>query len=473
MHKTLRLIFVFVFLLGWSCLAGCKKAYDQPQDRRDFDPMLTVNYAIKQLQLLPQNSLITDDIIISGIVVMDDREGNFYKKIAVQDTTGGIEVLIDQNNLYNDFPVGRKIYIKCKGLYIGSYGQNIQLGYTPDGNGSLSDIPFTFIDDFIVKASFPHTINTDTLLLSDLLVPNDNRHRLNTLITLKNVEFAAIGLSFAEPAAIQSATNRQVQDCNGKQMALRTSGYAKFQAEKIPEGNGYVTALYSRYNNSPQLYIRHPNDLVLNQDRCNGSTAIDEPVTIADIRSLVTSPADSIVSLASYMITGVVISDKGSGNIVTSNIVLQDNSAGIVVRFSGTPSYAQGDSLLIDITGGKLSWYANLLQISGVSTSKVSKLGIGKQVTPRVVTIAEVLSNYPLWESTLVKIKNATVVGGGTFSGNKTISDGTASMTMYTRSAATFAAEPVPTGAAHFTGILGIFGSTHQLLLRSYADVEQ
>lgn len=464
--------FLFCVLCSFT-LPGClKKDYDQPPDTRSYDPGIPVNYAISDLSLLPQGIAIREDIVIAGIVIMDDKEGNYYKKIVVQDSSGGIEVLLDQNNLYNDFPVGRKVYIKCKGLYVGAYGQNPQLGYAPDATGNLSDIPFTLINDYVVKANYPNQLIPDTLSIDQLANPGAAKLHLNTLVTIRDVEFSATGISFAEPASIQSATNRMLQDCNSNKITLRTSGYSKFQSFEVPAGKGTITAIYTRYNNTPQLYIRSPEDALLNGERCDGAVVVAEPLPVAVIRALVESPADSVASLPNYKITGVVISDKGSGNIVTSNIVLQDASGGIVVRFSGTPSFVLGDSLVIDITGGKLSWYNNLLQVSGIATAKVSKLAAGKSISPRIATIEQVIANYSIWESTLVKIANATVAGGGTYSGNKTISDATGSMVMYTRSAALFAGEDVPAGAAGFTGILGIYGTTKQLLLRSLADVE-
>ncbi len=39
---------------------------------------------------------ITDDLIVDAVVVADDKGGNFYKKLVLQDETGGIEVLINQ-----------------------------------------------------------------------------------------------------------------------------------------------------------------------------------------------------------------------------------------------------------------------------------------------------------------------------------------------------------------------------------------
>jgi hypothetical protein len=35
---------------------------------------------------------VTDDLIISGIVNADDKDGNFYKVITLQDSTGGIQI---------------------------------------------------------------------------------------------------------------------------------------------------------------------------------------------------------------------------------------------------------------------------------------------------------------------------------------------------------------------------------------------
>jgi len=465
--KYVQILFIITSVSG--CL---KRNFDAPPDTTGYDPGLVVNYAIRDLVLLPQNTVITDDITISGIVVMDDKEGNYYKKIVIQDTTGGIEILLDQNSLYNDYPVGRKVYVQCKGLFIGAYGQNPQLGYMPDATGNLSNIPFSLISNHVVKASYPHVPAPDTFTISQLAIPDKAKARLNTLIAIKDVEFSAVAVPFAEPAGIQSATNRMLQDCNGDEITLRTSGYAKFQALIVPSGNGVITAIYTRYKNTPQLYIRGADDALLTGARCNGAIGVQKPISIDSVRSLVTSTEDSVAALASYKITGVVISDKGSGNIVTSNIVLQDITGGIVVRFSGTPSFALGDSLLIDITGCKLSWYNKLLQVSGVPVSKASRLNTGNTIMPRLATIDQVMANYNLWESTLVKIANAMVIEGGTYSGSKTLSDDSGSMMLYTRPAASFSGENVPAATASFTGILGAYGSSKQLLMRNLSDVE-
>lgn len=84
---------------------------------------------------------IKENIIIEGRVSTTDQPGNFYKSFFIQDETGGMEIKLGRNGLYNDYLEGQKIVIKCQGLYVGDYGSNkngngygmAQLGYTGEG----------------------------------------------------------------------------------------------------------------------------------------------------------------------------------------------------------------------------------------------------------------------------------------------------------------------------------------------------
>ena len=71
---------------------------------------------------------ITDSILIGGIISADDRSGNFYKTLVLQDSTAGITIRLDESGLYNNYMQGRHIYIKCKGLFLGAYNGLVQLG---------------------------------------------------------------------------------------------------------------------------------------------------------------------------------------------------------------------------------------------------------------------------------------------------------------------------------------------------------
>ena len=78
--------------------------------------------------VFPENS--TD--YIEGYVSSSDETGNIYKTIYIQNAlenpTEGFVLSVDAVSTYTRFPQGSKVYIKLKGLAVGTYGELIQLG---------------------------------------------------------------------------------------------------------------------------------------------------------------------------------------------------------------------------------------------------------------------------------------------------------------------------------------------------------
>lgn len=482
-HNTMKKIFFGAAVVAATAftISSCvKKDFDTPPDTSNYDPQLEVTHTIAELKAMPMNSPLDTNGVIAGIVVMDDRSGNYYKKIVIQDSTGGIEILIDQNNLYNDFPVGRKIYVKFKGLYLGEYGQNKQLGYTPDASGSLSNISFVDVDQFIVKANYPNPIVADTFTLAELSNPTAMSKHLNTLIAIKDVEFAddAAGIPYAQIASLASATNRTVKDCNGATITLRTSGYAKFQPELTPTGKGTMVGIYTRYNNTPQLYIRDVNDVQLNDSiRCNG-TVMRQPDFIT-VDSLKKYYQGGDVTLPALKIRGIVISDASNGNVSSGNVVLQggNDDKGIVLYYGGNTIYNVGDSLEVNITGAVLKEYRGKLELENVTTSKTTRLGTGKVITPKAVTVSDIVANFNDYESTLVTLSNITWESGYTTIngnvGNLRVTDATGTIVHYSANSASFKDFVLPPSpATSITGIIERYNNTIQLRIRNTNDIK-
>lgn len=466
-----------ILLAGYICsVSSCIKKPDVPPDSSGYDPHLNVTHTIAQIRAMPQGIVIAYDYVISGIVVMNDERGNYHNKIVIQDATGGIEICLNKSHLYLDYPVGRKVYLKCKGLFPGNNNQNLQLGAATTIDGSVTDIPELLIKDYVIKANYPNVITSDTLSLLTLSSLYTGRQYLNKLVTIRRAEFAIdnIGVPYAQPSGISSSTNLILKDCTGAGISLRTSAYATFQSVTTPAGNGTITGIYTVNNGTPQLYIRDTTDVRFNAARCDGT--LPGPtgcIPIATIRNLCPAYTDSIHALPAIRICGVVISDKEADNIAPTNIVLQDGDKGIVIRFPEAHSFLMGDSVIIDVKDATLSWSANLLHISNIALGKAIKVASGKTIIPRLATIAQIHEHYSDWESTLVKINNVTVTNGGTFSGSKMMNDGSnGTLTLYTRGAASFAGEWIAQTPRNYTGILSIFNNTRQLQMRNIADAE-
>lgn len=193
----------------------------------------------------------------------------------------------------------------------------------------------------------------------------------------------------------------------------------------------------------------------------------------AELRALFTGSTTAAPN--GKKITGIVISDRSTGNLNGQNIYLQQGNgkAGICVRFTAAHSFNLGDSIDVEVSGQEISEFRGLLQVNNVPLSYASLVASGKSITPRTTTIADINTNYEAWESTLVQITGITSITGGsngTWSGSVTISSGANSLIIFTSSFAGFASVAYPATPQRITGYLTPFNTTKQLALRAASD---
>jgi Family of unknown function (DUF5689) len=262
-------------LLATSIIISCNKKFDEPP--APSDPNITVTTTIKDLKAMHTVSGayddITTDIIISGIVVADDKSGNLYKSIYIQDATGAINVLLDANNLYTTYPVGRRVFIKCKGLVLSDYNRMIQLGIRSVVNGTTSQeaIPSSLIRNYVIGGSIGNVVNAKTVTISSISTSMQDEN-LGTLIKLDNYEVNAGDTSktFADTSASKNSANIGVNNCaRDGAVIIRTSGFSNFAGQKPKKGNGSLLAIYTVFGSTKQLLLRDTADMQFTNARCN------------------------------------------------------------------------------------------------------------------------------------------------------------------------------------------------------------
>ncbi|HDP75537.1 MAG TPA: hypothetical protein ENN49_06660 [Bacteroidales bacterium] len=234
--------------------------FDQP---RFGSEVPAKNTTIEQLKLLYDGSAlypIPYDLVIEGVITANDESGNLYKQLFIEDETGAIEFKVDVTGLYTDFPVGTKIRINCKYLYLGTYGGVIQLG--GNNNGSIGRLPASdFYKNVFVISTGNEVSVTETSIaqLSDSLI--------GKVVTLSGVQFAdnEMGKTYAESSV---PTNRILEEVTtGRTIIVRTSNYANFAGVELPTGRGKITAVLTKYNSDYQLTIRKVGEVRLIEPR--------------------------------------------------------------------------------------------------------------------------------------------------------------------------------------------------------------
>ncbi|SUB89519.1 Uncharacterised protein [Porphyromonas macacae] len=259
---------ILIALCAVFTFASCD--YNNPDEPSmpDYSPDIKRTHSITELKKLYKTggTVIKDAVIIKGKVSTDDIEGNFYKSLSIQDETGGIEIKLAGSNLGRLYPQGSTVVVYCKGLVLGQYGNQINLGYKAAEE--------RYENAFIPEFQIPQTLKLMGLgKVSPRILTIDqlDKKYANTLVTIPEVQFvkSELGQTYADAANKEAnkAINRTLIDKAGKTVIVRTSSYARFAGKRLPGGSGSITALLSYFGNTAQLYIVYEKDVELNEPR--------------------------------------------------------------------------------------------------------------------------------------------------------------------------------------------------------------
>ena len=175
-----------------------KPAVDQPVDMK-------ANTTIADLAAMYETGkpwTVDKNIVISGIVSTTDKYGNFYKSFYIQDETGGMEIKLGKNGLYNDYLPGQRIYVDCNGLELGMYGYKagsgngmVQIGFNngTDDTYETSYIESSIlIDTHVFKGEVEAEVEPVELTVDQLPGSGDTQatnEYLGQLVTIKNLHY--------------------------------------------------------------------------------------------------------------------------------------------------------------------------------------------------------------------------------------------------------------------------------------------
>ena len=264
--KKLMLGIGYTFML-MSCVKD--RDFDPPENNCVSDLTVNTTYAEVKDLYVDETIQIQQDLIIAGYVISSDQAGNFFNILYFQDNPSGpvegLQLEVDLRDSHLFFPVGSKIYIKLKGLYLGKSRDVFKIGgtFTSFGNISVGRLPANAIDKHLF-ISCQEKVELQPLWTS---IENLQPSLTNTLVQLEDLELESseLGKTFAVE---REETERILIDCDGNEIVMLNSGYSDFQSEILPEGNGSLIGVLLREKEEFKLAIRDLDDLDFRQDRC-------------------------------------------------------------------------------------------------------------------------------------------------------------------------------------------------------------
>lgn len=215
---------------------------------------------------------VTEDLQIKGTVIGNDIEGNIYNEVIIDDGTGAFIICIAQGGLYGYLPVGQQILIDLKGLYIGAYGQQGEVGtpYTSkSGSTYVSRMSrFLWANHYkLIGSANPSSVVPEVFDTKRMTDTKYLESHCGKLMTLKDVEIsAADGKATFAPddgsvALTANCANRNFKGISSSQLVLRTSTFADFAGNVMPTGKVDVTGIFTRFRNTWQILMRTESDI--------------------------------------------------------------------------------------------------------------------------------------------------------------------------------------------------------------------
>ncbi len=210
----------------------------------------------------------TEPTQIKGVVTGNDVQGNIYNQIAIEDGTGSMIICVAQGGMFGQLQVGREIIVELQDLYIGSYGQQPEIGtpYTnKNGRTYVSRMPRSLWQSHFkmlgMKSASPTEFDKTMLGNGDYMKENCGR-----LMTIKGVKFQGANgkkvFAADKDKDAANSVNRSLQGISSNQLVVRTSTYADFANKTLPQGEVDITGIFTRYNNTWQVLIREESDIV-------------------------------------------------------------------------------------------------------------------------------------------------------------------------------------------------------------------
>ena len=244
--------------------------------------------------------------VISGKVISSDQAGNVYKSVYIYDESSesAIELKLMVSN-YVYFHVGQTLFVKTKGLAIGSYRYMLSVGGMPTAediakgyaNRNLENT--LFVDQHVFKGELGSLTEDDTLVINSsnykTALNDDALGRLvrfegltytegsfdgdkypqylettypngSTTAVYENKYYSEEGLTPTYAYSYggnryygSSLFNYENATTTSGNYILRVSGYSNFALQPLPTNGakGNITAIYTKYSSKSGGYIKY------------------------------------------------------------------------------------------------------------------------------------------------------------------------------------------------------------------------
>ncbi len=194
--------------------------------------------------------LIDREIFIEGRIISTDQYGGFYRRIVVEDNTGGIEIRVDLQDYHRSYPYRCIFKVACNSLTISDYGGQLQLGM-----GERGYIPDVHLSMFLMRVGTVSEFLPMTLTIDEIKAEHISRW-----VCFNDVQFEQQG-------AWYGPEDRYIVDSEGRRLLVHTPQQTKFAEYMLPVGSGLIEGVLGVFNGTYQLEVWNDRFAIMEEER--------------------------------------------------------------------------------------------------------------------------------------------------------------------------------------------------------------
>lgn len=213
---------------------------------------------IAELRRLHTGGSVTveGDISVSGRITADDRSGNFYRTLVLEDEDAGMEIRAAVDRLHVDFPVGCRVTLRLRGLALGSSCGVLQAG-APSAPGSRYPTDYIPSRPALDAALHRLAYSVEPVEAARISLTQLATERCGTLVRIDGLRY--------EPEELDEASwagYRRFVDDRGGVIHTYVSEYADFARREPPAGRCILRGIlqYDDARGRYQLKLRDERD---------------------------------------------------------------------------------------------------------------------------------------------------------------------------------------------------------------------
>lgn len=228
---------------------------------------------------------VKNNYVVKGFVTSSDESGNFYKEFYMQDKsenpTAGIKVALNLTNSYNHFNIGREVYIRLKGLYIGEtragdYEPTIG-GFVKAGKTELNSISENQLKQ---SKQILRSVKTDTITPLSIKFSEIKEKHIGLFVKVSDASFdqEEQEKTYFNPKQDFDTERKMIscEDAKTGEFYLETSSFANFGAKRIPSGGGSISGVIIKdYDRNLRMAINTTDDVKMDGEICTPQVPVN------------------------------------------------------------------------------------------------------------------------------------------------------------------------------------------------------